>query len=589
VPACQVAGPVCVNDLTLGECVEDDNGCFTLVEGTAPCHCPTENACDSPGETRCTDGSIEVCAEANGCSTWTHDNDCAASGFLCEMRSGAARCVCPPALNNAFYLDPRNGGSPASGPFATGSRDPAVCRFRDFSDARDASIAATNEPSTATAEIIAVGATATQDVVIQLPNGGPSRVDQPLVPFNVTFRAADAPMGPDVFAYRLLANGSRRPLAPGVVRAAIDVFGELRDFELIQPSHGEVGINCTGRLTHVHVGNSRNLTGPGRMFDHGVHVAGGCTAEDVRISGVETALQVGCSDDIFHEAEAALDHLAITNVDRMFAAYRKGSSGQIFCPMTDPPIHGDMPTKMTITNSTISQSGRGLDLGDPSDGSVPDPGDLIPIELVNTALVDIGGTAVDIFRGSVTITGTSRIERTGGVHVRDGILSVTGAHGNPVLILENTDGISSNQGGTVTLRDALLQGNLHGGASLGGTVSITNSEFSGNGDGTRAAGGLVLNAATAVLAGNRFHNNTGAQIATNAALIFRNGAGGCDAATNSIYGYSAPDFGLSATGTGYTVDAQFVAWGNATPVAGRDFVAATGVTVNAGHTCAAVP
>jgi hypothetical protein len=165
---------------------------------------------------------------------------------------------------------------------------------------------------------------------------------------------------------------------------------------------------------------------------------------------------------------------------------------------------------------------------------------------------------------------------------------------------------------TATIRNGNIHDNRNAGMVISNGMDTTretiedNDVHANNTTATRAAGGLSFEAPSILtaFARNRIHSNVrnqvgfsarpqGAADATTAWRLRPAGTNSCTADVNQIYCYSVGNVGLLVNGAtplaSTTVDAQYLHWSHATPVAGTDFTAAAGNTVTiAGNACTAV-
>lgn len=145
----------------LAACAGEVDGAPCTVAGTTA-DCPGGQACGNDLRcsaralacvaSRCTPGEGDACLDPAGlgsgsalarwcdgsdpvCGAWVLDR-CAARGYVCGGRSGAARCECPPATTSSFELSvAADGASPDVLPFGTGASAPRGCGFATITEA----------------------------------------------------------------------------------------------------------------------------------------------------------------------------------------------------------------------------------------------------------------------------------------------------------------------------------------------------------------------------------------------------------------------------------------------------------------------
>jgi parallel beta-helix repeat protein len=153
-------------------------GCQVDTEGAAcetDAHCPGGQACGldgtcstraaacdercTPGERRCADGDVKVCATSRNpvCGSWEIHETCE-GGLVCP--DGADACACAPAKDE-FHFDPTRVASPDLAP--TGAANPSACRLGSL----DVALEKAAETG-ASARAVAVGPQTTYE----LPAGG---------------------------------------------------------------------------------------------------------------------------------------------------------------------------------------------------------------------------------------------------------------------------------------------------------------------------------------------------------------------------------------------------------------------------------
>ena len=196
-------------------------GCSVNLDG-APCReagttrdCPGGQACGNDlrcsaralacAGSRCTPGEGGACLDPEGlpsgvdrarrctdadrvCGSWELE-PCAANGFVCGLRSGAARCECPEYAGTVVVAGPAGSPSRDGYPYPRGQESPRLCRFGKLGDALDAAGAHT------AAATVRIEGEAGAAVVFGAATGEafPLRVGS-----NVTVLAAPAPAGPSV-------------------------------------------------------------------------------------------------------------------------------------------------------------------------------------------------------------------------------------------------------------------------------------------------------------------------------------------------------------------------------------------------------
>src|SRR6185436_18539278 len=263
---CTAAGTFCPTTTTVGTCTADADGCLsksgndtTCMNGqlcvpsgnTAACACPAGvgttagTGCATVGQTICSADTVLTCTmnATSGCKTWVVSSDCAATGGLtCGTKSGPAACECPAATGGNFYVDPVAGNdtSVAAGPFPTGAKTPAACRFKTLSKASFTAVTSGNK-------IIAITATPpgvfTEDMPISIMGG-------------VTLTTDDAVPTPG--NYRLNYTGSSGVAVSLASGSAIAGFTIANGNAASGPNNPAVALGCTAGSVDV---KSVNLIG----------------------------------------------------------------------------------------------------------------------------------------------------------------------------------------------------------------------------------------------------------------------------------------------------------------------------------------
>jgi hypothetical protein len=255
---CTAAGTFCPTATTVGTCTQDAEGCFTksgndttcmngqvcVTSGaTAACACPATvgttlgTACQTVGQTVCSGDTVLTCAmnSTSGCKTWSLTTDCAAaSGLTCGKKGGPAACECPAVTDGNYYVDPVAGNDASgAGPFPSGAKTPAACRFKTLSKATNIAVNTGNKIIAITASLPGIF---TESAPISVAAG-------------VTLTTDDA--APTPGNYRLDYTGSTGVAVSLANNSAISGFTIANGNTAINPGNPAVALGCTSGTVTV--------------------------------------------------------------------------------------------------------------------------------------------------------------------------------------------------------------------------------------------------------------------------------------------------------------------------------------------------